>query len=155
MSGPLQVCCLERLTQISLIEIDHESLILQDKIIKNVSLINCFHFVLKFAAKYKIQNLFCFQGDIAILIASGMTMKRALFLNFLSACVCCLGLVTGTILGETTDANRWILAVAGGVFLYVPLVDMVTALREMTSVRLTSFILNVTSCVNVMTCNTI
>ena len=53
-------------------------------------------------------------------------MKRALLLNFLSACVCYLGLVLGIVLGENTEANRWILAVAGGLFLYVPLVDMVS-----------------------------
>lgn len=66
-----------------------------------------------------------FAGDIAILLHSGMSMRRALFLNFLSACVCFIGLVLGIVLGENTEANRWILAVAGGLFLYVPLVDMV------------------------------
>ena len=63
---------------------------------------------------------------MAILLHSGMSMKRALLLNFLSACVCYLGLVLGIVLGENTEANRWILAIAGGLFLYVPLVDMVS-----------------------------
>ncbi|XP_025087060.1 zinc transporter ZIP8-like [Pomacea canaliculata] len=69
-------------------------------------------------------------GDIAILLHSGMSMRRALFLNFLSACVCFIGLVLGIVLGENTEANRWILAVAGGLFLYVPLVDMLPEMSE-------------------------
>nr|KAG5693294.1 hypothetical protein BaRGS_011615 [Batillaria attramentaria] len=66
-------------------------------------------------------------SDIAILLHSGLSMKRALIINFLSACVCYIGLIVGIVLGENTDANRWILALAGGLFLYVPLVDMQAA----------------------------
>ncbi|KAK7098132.1 metal cation symporter ZIP14-like isoform X2 [Littorina saxatilis] len=69
-------------------------------------------------------------GDVAILLHSGMSMKRALFLNFLSACVCYVGLVLGIVLGENTEANRWILALAGGLFLYVPLVDMLPEMSQ-------------------------
>ncbi|KAL8618986.1 hypothetical protein ACOMHN_018369 [Nucella lapillus] len=69
-------------------------------------------------------------GDVAILLHSGMSMKRALLVNFLSACVCYLGLVLGILLGENTEATRWILAIAAGLFLYVPLVDMLPDMSQ-------------------------
>lgn len=69
-------------------------------------------------------------GDVAILLHSGMSMKWALLVNFLSACVCYVGLVIGIFLGENTEATRWILAVAGGLFLYVPLVDMLPDMSQ-------------------------
>lgn len=45
--------------------------------------------------------------------------------NFLSACMCYLGLVLGLIVGANTTAHTWIFAIAGGMFLYISLVDMV------------------------------
>jgi zinc transporter ZupT len=68
-------------------------------------------------------------GDLAILLNSGMSLKRALLYNFLSACTCFLGLIVGILLGEMPDSATWIFAVAGGMFLYISLVDM---LPEMT-----------------------
>ncbi|XP_059177800.1 metal cation symporter ZIP14-like [Physella acuta] len=70
-------------------------------------------------------------ADIAILLHSGMSIKRSLFINFLSACVCYIGLVIGILLGTTlTEASKWIFAMAGGLFLYVPLVDMLPDMSE-------------------------
>ena len=68
-------------------------------------------------------------GDFAVLLNSGMTMKQAMMYNFLSACTCYLGLVLGILLGEH-DANCYIFALAGGMFLYISLVDMVPELNE-------------------------
>ncbi|XP_033734014.1 zinc transporter ZIP8-like [Pecten maximus] len=64
-------------------------------------------------------------GDIAILLHSGMTIKRALFLNFLAAVTIYVGLVIGIIIGENTDANTFIFAFAGGLFIYIALADMI------------------------------
>lgn len=72
-----------------------------------------------------MNNFSLFLGDFAILLNSGMTVKKALMYNFLSACMCYLGLVFGTILGANTTAHLWIFAIAGGMFLYISLVDMV------------------------------
>ncbi|KAK6191891.1 hypothetical protein SNE40_003470 [Patella caerulea] len=69
-------------------------------------------------------------GDIAILLHSGMSMKRALLYNFLAAVICYIGLIIGILLGENTSANRWIFAIAGGLFLYVSLVDMLPELSH-------------------------
>ena len=66
-----------------------------------------------------------FAGDFAILLNSGMTMNQALGYNFLSACMCYLGLVIGILIGEMTSGAEWIFAIAGGMFLYISLVDMV------------------------------
>lgn len=69
-------------------------------------------------------------GDFAILLNSGMTVKRALMYNFLSACMCYLGLVVGILLGENTMAHDWVFAIAGGMFLYISLVDMMPELNS-------------------------
>ncbi|KAH9519248.1 hypothetical protein Btru_075044 [Bulinus truncatus] len=64
-------------------------------------------------------------ADIAILLHSGLTIKKSLLINFLSACVCYIGLIIGVFLGSNiAEASKWIFAIAGGLFLYVPLVDM-------------------------------
>ncbi|CAL1535971.1 unnamed protein product [Lymnaea stagnalis] len=63
-------------------------------------------------------------GDFAILLNSGMQFKKAIFYNFLSACTCYVGVVVGILLGENTHSHEWIFAVAGGMFLYISLVDM-------------------------------
>jgi len=68
-------------------------------------------------------------GDFAVLLNAGMSMKQALIYNFLSACTCYLGLVLGILLGEL-DANSYIFGLAGGMFLYISLVDMVPELNE-------------------------
>jgi zinc transporter ZupT len=63
-------------------------------------------------------------GDFAVLIASGMTMRQALGYNFLSACTCYLGMGFGIALGDLADASPYVFALAGGMFLYIALVDM-------------------------------
>ena len=63
-----------------------------------------------------------FQGDFAILLNAGMSYKMAMAFNFLSACVCYLGLIIGLILGTKTSAVRWIYPLAGGMFVYISLV---------------------------------
>ena len=65
------------------------------------------------------------KGDFAILINAGMSYPVALLFNFLSACCCFIGLAVGITLGENFGANQWIYAIAGGMFLYIALCDMV------------------------------
>lgn len=49
--------------------------------------------------------------------------------NFLSACTCYIGLVLGILLGELEFGSRYIFGAAGGMFLYIALVDMVPELN--------------------------
>merc|ERR1719410_855502 len=69
-------------------------------------------------------------GDFAVLLNSGMSVKQAMAYNFLSACTCYLGLVLGILLGELDGTNVYIFALAGGMFLYISLVDMVPELNQ-------------------------
>jgi zinc transporter ZupT len=55
-----------------------------------------------------------------------MTYKQAMLANFGSACLCYLGLIVGLILGFKTSAVHYIYGIAGGMFLYISLVDMVS-----------------------------
>ena len=64
-------------------------------------------------------------GDFAILLKSGMSYKQAMLANFGSACLCYVGLIVGLILGFKTSAVRYIYGIAGGMFLYISLADMV------------------------------
>lgn len=68
-------------------------------------------------------------GDFAVLLNAGMTVRQAVMYNFLSACTCYCGLVLGILLGEL-DANIYIFGLAGGMFLYIALVDMIPELNE-------------------------
>lgn len=69
-------------------------------------------------------------GDFAVLLNSGMNIKQAMLYNFLSACTCYFGLILGILLGEMQDGNQYIFAAAGGMFLYISLVDMVPELNS-------------------------
>ena len=57
---------------------------------------------------------------------------QAVCYNFLSACTCYVGLVIGILVGQTQAANEYIFAVAGGMFLYIALVDMAPEMNAAT-----------------------
>lgn len=65
-----------------------------------------------------------FLGDFVILLNAGMSTRQALFFNFLSACSCYVGLAFGILVGNNFAPNI-IFALAGGMFLYISLADMV------------------------------
>jgi len=69
-------------------------------------------------------------GDFAVLLNAGMSMRQAMAYNFLSACTCYLGLVLGILLGELDGSSTFIFGLAGGMFLYISLVDMMPELNE-------------------------
>ena len=69
--------------------------------------------------------LFFTLGDFAILINSGMPLKKALLYNFLSACTAFGGLVLGILIGEL-DSNIYIFAFAGGLFIYISIGELVS-----------------------------
>lgn len=69
-------------------------------------------------------------GDFAILINSGMPLKKALLYNFLSACTSFGGLTLGILIGEL-ETSVYVFAFAGGLFLYVSLADLMPELNKM------------------------
>lgn len=70
-------------------------------------------------------------GDFALLLNSGMTLRQAAFYNFLSACSCYIGNIFGIITGSfIMDGTRYISAFAGGLFLYISLVNILPECTE-------------------------
>lgn len=69
---------------------------------------------------------FLFPGDFVILLNAGMSTRQALFFNFISACSCYVGLAFGIVVGNNFAPNI-IFAIAGGMFLYISLADMVSS----------------------------
>ncbi|KAF4525123.1 hypothetical protein B566_EDAN005065 [Ephemera danica] len=76
-------------------------------------------------------------GDFAILINSGMSVKKALTFNFASACTAFVGLFLGLSL-EKLEINTYIFGFAGGLFLYISLADLIPQLNEMVDEALQS-----------------
>ncbi|XP_022804173.1 zinc transporter ZIP12-like isoform X2 [Stylophora pistillata] len=74
-------------------------------------------------------------GDFAVLLTAGMSVKMALVANLLSACSCYIGLAIGIYVGQQADVRFWIFAIAGGMFLYVALVDMLPDLMHSESLQ--------------------
>ena len=81
-----------------------------------------------------------------------MTYKMAMGFNFLSACACYLGLIIGLLLGYATSAVKWIYALAGGMFIYIALVDMVNTMFLLT-LKLPDKICNSPKCQPYNSCN--
>lgn len=70
-------------------------------------------------------------GTFAVLIRAGMSMKQSLLWTFLSACALFPGLVAGIMLSDATeDATPYIFCAAGGIFLYMALVDVMKEMNR-------------------------
>jgi zinc and cadmium transporter len=69
-------------------------------------------------------------GDFAILIGSGMSKKRALVLNYLSALAVLPGVVLSFAWPSAAQQIGWLLPLAAGGFVYIALADLVPALHH-------------------------
>ncbi|XP_064364039.1 zinc transporter ZIP4 isoform X2 [Dromaius novaehollandiae] len=67
-------------------------------------------------------------GDFAALLHAGLSVRRALLLNFASALTAFLGLYLALALATSDEVKAWIFTVATGLFLYVALCDMLPAM---------------------------
>ena len=67
-------------------------------------------------------------GDIAAMLSVGWSPCRVLLFNFLAAMAAFVGLYIGIPVAANSDARNWILIVAGGMFLYVALCDIVSGI---------------------------
>lgn len=70
-------------------------------------------------------------GDFAVLIHSGYTTKRALFLNFISALTAIVGVILALIFGSVAETfTLWVLPIAAGGFIYIALADLIPELQQ-------------------------
>ncbi|MEK7140703.1 MAG: ZIP family metal transporter [Patescibacteria group bacterium] len=70
-------------------------------------------------------------GDFAVLLHSGYTKSRALWLNFLSALLAVIGVAIALIFGEMTEQfNLWLLPIAAGGFIYIAVADLIPELHK-------------------------
>lgn len=70
-------------------------------------------------------------GDFTVLLHSGYTKKRALWLNFLSALTAVFGVSIAFVLGEVGQTFIiWILPIAAGGFIYIAVADLIPELHK-------------------------
>ncbi|TRY82690.1 hypothetical protein DNTS_007594 [Danionella cerebrum] len=73
------------------------------------------------------------EGDFAILLHCGVSVKRALLLNVGSSLSSFVGLYIALSVSTDSVAEEWISAVTAGLFLYVGLADMLPSLVHVDS----------------------
>ena len=75
-------------------------------------------------------------GDFAVLIHSGYSKKRALWLNFLSALTAVLGMFIAIIFGNMAlSFTIWVIPIAAGGFIYIAVADLIPELQKTTKIK--------------------
>lgn len=70
-------------------------------------------------------------GDFALLIQTGVSIRKAIFFNIVSSILGFIGMVIGLVLvGVNTSSVRWIYAATAGTFLYIGLADLVPEINR-------------------------
>jgi len=70
-------------------------------------------------------------GDFAVLLHSGYTKSRALWLNFLSACTALLGALSFFLLGSIAESvTKVVLPLIAGGFIYIAVADLIPELHK-------------------------
>lgn len=70
-------------------------------------------------------------GDFALLLQTGVSLRRAILLNIVSSVLSFLGMIIGLlIVNVNTDFVRWIYAGTAGTFLYIAFADLVPELSR-------------------------
>lgn len=79
-------------------------------------------------------------GDFAVLVHSGYEVKRAIWLNFISALVAILGLIIALIFGNVASTfSLWTLPIAAGGFIYVAVADLIPELHKTKELKYSLF----------------
>uniref|UniRef100_A0A3P8WC80 Zinc transporter ZIP4 n=1 Tax=Cynoglossus semilaevis TaxID=244447 RepID=A0A3P8WC80_CYNSE len=74
-------------------------------------------------------------GDFAILLHSGVSVRRALLLNISSAMTSFVGLYIALSVASDLATTQWIAAITAGLFLYVGLADMLPTMVHVSNKR--------------------
>lgn len=75
-------------------------------------------------------------GDFAVLIHSGYTKARALWLNFLSALTAVFGVILALALGGNAENFvKWIVPIAAGGFIYIAVADLIPELQKTKKIK--------------------
>lgn len=70
-------------------------------------------------------------GDFGVLIHSGYSTGRALFLNFLSALTALFGTVLALVIGDATGTlTTWLIPLAAGGFIYIAMADLIPEMHK-------------------------
>jgi len=75
-------------------------------------------------------------GDFAVLVHSGYTKEKALWLNFLSALTAILGLVMAFVFSGIAEIFvLWVIPIAAGGFIYIAVADLIPELHKTTKIK--------------------
>ncbi|MSU60591.1 MAG: ZIP family metal transporter [Candidatus Staskawiczbacteria bacterium] len=70
-------------------------------------------------------------GDFTVLLHSGYSRRRALWLNFFSALTAVAGVIIAFILGQAGEGLvMWVLPIAAGGFIYIAVADLIPELHK-------------------------
>jgi zinc and cadmium transporter len=70
-------------------------------------------------------------GDFAVLVHSGYSVNKAIWLNFISALAAILGLIVALIFGNVAAVfSLWTLPIAAGGFIYIAVADLIPELQK-------------------------
>lgn len=70
-------------------------------------------------------------GDFAVLLHSGFSRAKALWLNFATALTSILGVIAVFVLGEVSEIiSLWLIPIAAGGFIYIAMSDLIPELHK-------------------------
>lgn len=80
-------------------------------------------------------------GDFGVLLHSGFSRTKALWLNFASALTSVLGVITVLMMGKlSANLSTWLIPFAAGGFIYIAMADLIPELHKKSDKRVHTFL---------------